>query len=159
MKTDDTQTNISHFLSLALFLMEVCCSLFSHSAQSGLAALRPVYIRINVFRLWANFCMHMCHFQRARAHARARKLTASRAERELVMTSGWTEVCVCVCTRESALRVCVEDQDSRGDPRAENRTAWTSSYPRGLWGPTPVLLPHVRGMRRLESVVQAHVCV
>lgn len=56
-------------------------------------------------------------------------------------------------------RVCVEDQDSRGGSQAENRTAWTSGYPRGLGGPTPVLLPHVEGMRRLESVVQAHVCL
>ncbi len=57
------------------------------------------------------------------------------------------------------LRVCVEDQDSRGGSQAENRTAWTSSYPRGLWGPTPVALPHVGGMRGLKSVVQAHVCL
>lgn len=73
------------------------------------------------------------------------------------MTNAWTEVPVC----ESAfvLRVCVEDQDSRGGSQPENRTARTSSYPRGLWGPTPVLLPHVRGMRRLKSVVQAHVCL
>lgn len=29
---------------------------------------------------------------------------------------------------------------------------------RGLWARTPVLLPHVRGMRRPKSGVQAHMC-
>lgn len=58
------------------------------------------------------------------------------------------------------LRVRVEDQDSReGGSQAENRTDWISVYARGFWGPTPVLLPHVRGMRRLKSVVRAHMCL
>lgn len=153
IKTDDIWTVVSHFLSLALFLH---CSLFSHWAQSDLAALGPVYIWINVFRLRANFCM--CRFHRTRAHACARDLTASRPERaandQWLDWSVWLCVRVCLCVEG----VCVEDQDSRGGSQPENRTAWTSSYPRGLWGPTPVLLPHVRGMRRLMSVIQAHVC-
>lgn len=64
---DDIQTDISHVLSLALFLMEACLSSFSDAVQRGLAALSPVYIRINVFRLRANVvsfvpstCTHMC---------------------------------------------------------------------------------------------------
>lgn len=78
-------------------------------------------------------------------------------ERERPANDHWLDWSVCACVWESLQ--CDEDQDSRGGSQAENRTAWTSSYPRGLWGPTPARLPHVRGMRRLKSVVQAHVCL
>lgn len=41
--------------------------------------------------------------------------------------------------------------------QAENSTACTSRYPRGLWGLTPVLLRHGRRTRRLQSMVQERV--
>lgn len=43
---------------------------------------------------------------------------------------------VCVCVLRGAC-----------GSQPENWTARTSGYPRGLWGLTPALLPHFRGMR------------
>lgn len=42
-----------------------------------------------------------------------------------------------------------------GGSKAENRTVWTSSFPRGHWDLTPAILPHAGGMACLQSVFQS----
>lgn len=78
----------------------------------------------------------MCHLLRARACACARDVTASR-----LTTSGSIQSAY---VSESAAR----PEEGWGDPGL--RTA----FPGGHCGPTPVLLPHVRG---IESIVQSRV--
>lgn len=97
----------------------------------GLAALRPVYISINVFRLSVNVrtctltCQMSDRIQTARSTANDQWFDCSMWGRW-----GWR------------LKVPVWEQ---------------SSLDLQLWPPTPALLPHIRRMTHLKSVVQAHV--
>lgn len=156
MKTDDIQTNIHHFVSLALFL---CWSLF-----------RVAWL------LWDQFILELmcldseliseftCVISTSHVHKRLPEIWQHPDQRERPANDqclDWS-VCesLCVCVRVCVCRGCVLSIKTRGgDPRLRTEQLGPSSYPRGVWGPTPVLLPHVRGMRRLKSAVWAHVCL